>query len=173
VKQSLREGSLLELVETRARAHPTMLDGYRAALEGGDRLEATDPAAKGTFFYLSGESAARPEVRRHHERLGRVDAPADLAVAPRNADLRGADHDETWLLAPPFGPVPPALAETYPLTAELPDRTDDRARAAAADGVRALADANPDADVTLAHPGWPDHVLADLPDGVDLVDLDG
>jgi 7-cyano-7-deazaguanine tRNA-ribosyltransferase len=173
VKQAIRDGSLLELVETRARAHPTLLDGYRAALEDGGRLEATDPASKGTFFYGSGERAVRPEVARHHDRLGRLSTPDDLLVTEKDADLRGADHEATWRLVPPFGPVPPALFETYPLTAERPDRIDDRARASAVAGVRALVEAHPGTDVTVAHRGWADHLLATLPDVVDAVDLAG
>jgi 7-cyano-7-deazaguanine tRNA-ribosyltransferase len=173
VKQAVREGDLLELVETRARGHPTMLDGYRAALADADRLEATDPASKGTFFYVSGESATRPEVARHHDRLGRLSPPEDLLLAPPDAPAPAGDHDATWRLDPPFGPVPPALTETYPLTAELPDRVDDGARAAAVEGVRALADAHPDTAVTVAHEGWPGHLLAALPDEVDAVDVSG
>jgi len=172
VKQALREGTLLELVETRARAHPALLDGYRATLSDAARLAATDPASKGAFFYLSGESAARPEVARHHDRLDRLDPPDDLLVAADAAGAPAADHDETWRLVPPFGPVPPALGETYPLTAELPDRADDRARAAAVEGVRALVDAHPDTAVTVAHPGWAAHLLAALPDDVTSVDLE-
>jgi 7-cyano-7-deazaguanine tRNA-ribosyltransferase len=171
VKQAIRDGNLLELVETRARAHPTMLDGYRAALEDADRLAATDPASKGTLFYCSGESAARPEVRRHHERLDRLSPPGDLLLAPPDAGAPAGDHDATWRLVPPFGPVPPALSETYPLTAELPNRVDDRARAAAVEGVRALADAHPETTVTVAHVGWSPHLLAALPEDVDAVDV--
>jgi 7-cyano-7-deazaguanine tRNA-ribosyltransferase len=49
VKQALRRGNLLELVEARARGHPAMLDGYRALLSHVERLERLDPASKGTF----------------------------------------------------------------------------------------------------------------------------
>ena len=173
VKQAIREGSLLELVETRARAHPTLLDGYRAALADVERLEATDPASKGTFFYCSGESATRPEVVRHHERLARLATPDELLVAETASGVRADEYDATWRLVPPFGPVPPALFETYPLNAELPDRTDDRARAAAVEGVGALVAAKPDTAVTVAHRGWAAHLVAALPDGVDVVDLSG
>jgi 7-cyano-7-deazaguanine tRNA-ribosyltransferase len=60
IKQAIRQGNLLELVEARARGHPTMLDGYRALGDHAAQLEQTDPASKDAFFYLSGESAARP-----------------------------------------------------------------------------------------------------------------
>ena len=171
VKQAIREGSLLELVETRARAHPSMLDGYRAMLAESAWIEESDPAAKGTFFYLSGESAARPEVRRHHRRLARLTPPSKLLVAQSESDLPVEEYDATWRLVPPFGPVPPELFETYPLTAELPDRMDGRARAAAIEGVAALVEAHPETSVTVAHRGWPVYVLDGLPEGVETLNV--
>jgi len=168
IKQAIRSGNLLELVETRARGHPAMLDGYRALLDHAEQLERSDPVSKGTFFHLSAESARRPEVVRHRQRLDRLDAPDELLLT-EGAEIEG--HDASWSLAPPFGPVPPALSQTYPLTAETPDRLDDEARAAAADAVARLADSNPGTDLTVAHYGWPDHVLRRLPEGVERIDL--
>jgi len=168
IKQAVRAGDLLELVETRARSHPAMLDGYRALLDHADQLEREDPASKGTFFYVSSESARRPEVRRHRERITRVDAPDELLLT-EGAEVSG--YDETWSLVPPFGPVPPALAQTYPLTAETPDRVDDDARAAAAETVSRFAAENPGTDLTVAHYDWPNHVCRTLPEGVDQIDL--
>lgn len=169
VRQAIRSGSLLELVEARARSHPAMLDAYRALLDHDGHLERDDPVSKDTFFYLSAESADRPEVQRHHDRLARLDAPAELLLTEGN-DRPG--YDECWSLRPPFGPVPPALAHVYPLTAEVPDRTDRRAQEQAADAVRQLAEANPDTAIDLAHDGWADSALARLPDAVDLYDIE-
>jgi 7-cyano-7-deazaguanine tRNA-ribosyltransferase len=169
VRQAIRTGSLMELVEARARAHPAMLDGYRAALAHADQLERTDSASKDTFFYLSAESARRPEVVRHHDRLDRLDATGDVLLTEGDND---DDFDACWTVEPPFGPFPRALRNTYPLTAELPDRLDDDAYAAAADGVRALVD-DSDATFTLAHRDWPARALARIPDSVALVNLHG
>src|SRR6056297_1042879 len=72
VKQAIRSGNLLELVDSRARGHPAMLDGYRALLDHAAQLERTDPVSKDAFFYTSSESARRPEVRRHQDRLERL-----------------------------------------------------------------------------------------------------
>ncbi|MDL5362444.1 tRNA guanosine(15) transglycosylase TgtA [Halalkalicoccus sp. NIPERK01] len=163
IKQAIRSGTLLELVETRARGHPTMLDGYRALLSHVDELERTDPASKTTFFYLSGESARRPEVFRHHRRLERLSVPDSLLLADGSAE--GIDAEEVWAVRPPFGPVPDELAETYPANAEIPDRLDAEAYAAAARGVAKLAEANPDCEVTLVAE-WPDRALAALPETV-------
>ncbi|KYH26195.1 tRNA-guanine(15) transglycosylase [Halalkalicoccus paucihalophilus] len=166
IKAAIREGNLLELVETRARGHPAMLDGYRALLAHSEQLERTDPASKSTFFYLSGESARRPEVLRHHRRLERLSVPDSLLLADGSVD--GIEADEVWTVRPPFGPVPPELSETYPVNAELPDRLDGEAYALAARGVARLAEANPDCEVTLVA-GWPEVALAALPEHTNCI----
>jgi 7-cyano-7-deazaguanine tRNA-ribosyltransferase len=170
VRQAIRRGNLFELLETRARGHPAVLDGYRRLLEHGEQLRATDPVSKDAFFYLSGDSARRPEVVRHHERLARLDAPAELVVTAGSP----VEHFEaSWHLRPPFGPVPPGLADAYPLTAETPDRLDSQAYQAAARGVRRLVETSPDSDVTLFHDGWPDSALDIVPDRVTAEVLGG
>ena len=163
VKGAIREGSLLELVEARARGHPALLDGYRALLDHSGLLEATEPVSKGTFFHLSAESARRPEVRRHHDRLARLPVGDRVVVGGDTEDDGEADR---WLLRPPFGPLPVALKDAYPLTAEIPDRLAPQAYEAAAEGVCRLATANPDTAVRLVHDGWPASALDRLPDGV-------
>ncbi|MFB6196075.1 MAG: tRNA-guanine transglycosylase, partial [Haloplanus sp.] len=165
IKGAIRSGDLLELVEERARSHPAMLDGYRALLDHADQLERHDPASKGTFFYCSAESARRPEVGRHHDRLGRLDPPGTLLVTEGNAPS-GDRFDAAWRLLPPFGPVPRALSETYPFTAELPERPDAAACEAAARGVARLVAAHPETDVTVAHDDWPASALSLLPESV-------
>ncbi|PSP56059.1 tRNA guanosine(15) transglycosylase TgtA [Halobacteriales archaeon QS_1_67_19] len=168
VKQALRAGDLLELVETRARAHPAMLDGYRALVDHAEQLEREDPTSKGAFFYLSGESARRPEVVRHHDRLARLDPDGEVLLTEGGPSDR---FDESWNVVPPFGPFPRHLSETYPLTAETPERMDEAGFRAAARGVARLADANPETEFTLAHRGWSDGALALVPADVDVVDL--
>jgi 7-cyano-7-deazaguanine tRNA-ribosyltransferase len=165
IKDAIRAGDLLELVETRARAHPAMLDGYRALLDHAPQIERHDPASKGSFFYCSTESARRPEVVRHHDRLDRLDAPEPLLVTEGSAPS-GDRFDAAWRLVPPFGPVPRALSDTYPFTAELPDRVDAAACEAAARGVARLVEANPETAVTVAHDDWPAAALDRLPASV-------
>ena len=169
VKQAIRKGNLFELVERRARGHPAMLDGYRALLDHADQLERRDPVSKGSFFYLSNESARRPEVRRHHDRLARLAVDGDRVLLSEGGN--NSRYDETWRLRPPFGPVPPALSDSYPLTAELPERPDRDAREVAAEGVRRLVEANPDVEFSVAHWRWPDRTLAALPDSVETLEL--
>ncbi|MXR50571.1 tRNA guanosine(15) transglycosylase TgtA [Halovenus sp. WSH3] len=167
VRQAIRGGNLLELVDARARGHPAMLDGYRTLLHYADQLRRTDPVAKDAFFYVSGESARRPEVRRHHERLGRLDAPDRLRLSV------GSPGEDGWRLVAPFGPVPPALSDVYPLTAARPDSLERPAYAAAVRGVNRLAAANPDTAITVVHDGWPEDVLASLPGDVSIRLLGG
>ncbi|SDX80260.1 tRNA guanosine(15) transglycosylase TgtA [Halobellus clavatus] len=166
VKQAIRSGNLLELVESRARSHPAMLDGYRALLDHAEQLEREDPASKGSFFYLSGESARRPEVHRHHERVTRLD-PGGTVLLTEGGMPSGDVYDAAWRVVPPFGPFPRALSETYPLTGEVPARTDRHAREAAATGVARLVEANPETSFVLAHDDWPASALSRVPDRVE------
>lgn len=170
IKQAIRAGNLMELVEQRARAHPTMLDGYRTLLDHAEQLERSDPVSKSAFFYTSHESARRPEVVRHQQRLERLSVPDSLLLTEGDAP-RGDEFDDSWRVEPPFGPFPRALSRSYPLTAEVPDRTDRAALEAAADGVGRLVETNPETAFTLAHRGWPAGVLERVPDGVALVEL--
>jgi len=168
IKQAIRDGDLLELVEARARAHPAMLDGYRALCDHAEQLERSDPASKNAFFYLSAESADRPEVVRHHERLDRLDPEGEVLLTEGN---KSDSFDESWRVVPPFGPFPRELSETYPLTAEVPDRRDRRALERAADGVARLAELNPGVEFTVGHRGWHDSALDRIPERVTLWDL--
>lgn len=169
IRQALRQGNLLELVEARARSHPDLLDGYRAFLGHTEWLEGSDPTSKDAFFYLSAESARRPEVHRHHDRLGRLPVEGDHILLTEGG--KSDKFDESWRIVPPFGPLPRALSETYPLTAEVPVRTDLQAAHAAVEGVCRLVQSNPDVDFTVAHRGWQASALERVPGRVALVDL--
>jgi len=172
IRQTIRAGDLLELVEARARGHPDLLEGYRALLDHAGWLETHDPVRKGTFFYLSAESARRPEVLRHHERLARLDPPENILLAPDGTDSGDAEpeHGVVWKLAPAFGPVPPALAQTYPLSTETPDHLDAAAREAAIEGAARLAEASPDTRITVLPGDWPREAFEGLSDAVTVLD---
>lgn len=173
VKQALLRGELLELVERRVRAHPQLLEGYRRALAQPERLLEDDPVTSHRpMFYVSSESAARPEVRRHHERLSRLSVPDKLVLVDRAIENPGAVVAERvdsttprWSVAPPFGPIPPALEQTYPLTAERPTTQDHAAIERAVDGIRHLVRAH-EVDLTLIHDGWAAQILEKLPSSV-------
>jgi 7-cyano-7-deazaguanine tRNA-ribosyltransferase len=170
VKAAIRSGNLLQLVDRRARGHPAMLDGLRTLLDHADELEETDPVSKDAFFYTSHESARRPEVRRHHDRLSRLAVPDRLLLTESDAPS-DHDYDAVWRVKPPFGPFPRALSETYPLTAEVPERVDGAAQVAAAEGVASLAASNPDTELTLGHDDWAPRALDAVPERVETENL--
>jgi 7-cyano-7-deazaguanine tRNA-ribosyltransferase len=169
IKQAIRRGHRLELVETRARAHPTMVDGYRTLLDHAEQLESSDPVSKTAFFHLSTESARRPEVLRHHDRLDRLDVAGEVLLAERGKNEE--DFDESWKVVPPFGPYPRELVDMYPLSGETPTRLEPQAYEAAAEGVARLAEANPDAEFTLEHCDWPATALEMVPERVTVRNL--
>lgn len=168
IKQAIRQGSLFELLDIRARSHPDLLDGYRRLLQHDTFLERHDRAIKSTFMYVSAESAHRPEVNRHHWRLRDWTVEGDVLLASSGIHLEGR-YDVRWEIRPPFGPVPPGLDHTYPLSAEIPDRLDTAAYEQAVEGIRALSHGSTDAHLTLAHGDWPATALDRLPDAIETV----
>ena len=148
VRQSIRDGSLWDLMETRCRSHPRMLDGLKQLASYGDWLEGLDSASKSTFFYLSPESASRPEVIRHGRRIERISLKGEFLITDDpNANPSG--YDNVLNFKPPFGPYPTQLSETYPFNAEVPAEADDAAIDRAVRITRRLIEANPDARFTF------------------------
>ncbi len=68
VKEAIKSGTLWELLEKRARAHPRLYWAFLNFKNYIDYLEERDPISKRRFFYLSQESQMRPEIRRHNKR---------------------------------------------------------------------------------------------------------
>ncbi len=172
IKQAIRDGTLLELLEERARAHPAMLDAYRALLVHDGWLETHHPIRGDTVFHLSEESASRPEIGRYHDRLARLNPPDRILLSDDptvEPDDVAGEFDTVWRLFPSFGPVPPALLQTHPFTAEFPTRLDRSAQTTAIDGISRLAAAHPDIELALLDPGWPEEVLDRRPDTVPLL----
>lgn len=148
VKQCIREGSLWDLLESRCRSHPRMLDGLKRLGAEGQWLEGIDSASKSTFFYLSPESACRPEVVRYARRLDRFPLTgAVLITDDMRADAAG--FDQVLHFKPPFGPYPLELSETYPFNAEVPEEPDDEALEQAVKNTKILIQANPEARFSL------------------------
>ena len=110
--------------------------------------KSLDSASKSTFFYLSPQSASRPEVIRHAKRIDRIILEGDLLITDDpNANHSGYDHVLNF--KPPFGPYPRELAETYPFNAEVPAEADDAAIDRAVKITRELIEANPEARFTF------------------------
>ena len=137
IRQAIHEGSLMELVEERCRAHPALLDAVRQLKNYNESFEEYDPRSKkSAFFYTGPESLGRPEVLRHHEKLRQMPKKRDLIVLPpsrkpyskfisgklgqfhvcgsrHELDLDNADF---MVLDIPFGLVPLEIDELYPLS---------------------------------------------------------
>lgn len=149
VKQCIREGSLWDLLESRCRSHPRMLDGLRRLCAEREWLESLSGSSKSTFFYLSPESACRPEVVRAGRQIDRVTLQGRVLITDDpKADASG--FDRVLHFKPPFGPYPQELSETHPFNAEVPEKPDDAALAQAMENTRRLLKANPGASFSLS-----------------------
>ncbi len=98
VKQAIKEGTLWELVDERARSHPKMFAAYKRLLEYTAYLEENEPITKASaLFKVSEESMKWPTVERARARAERVRAKFPEIM----------NH-------PIFGEVPKYLALTFP-----------------------------------------------------------
>ncbi|WP_297504522.1 tRNA guanosine(15) transglycosylase TgtA [Thermococcus sp.] len=98
VKQAIKEGTLWELVDERARSHPKMFAAYKRLLEYREYLEKNEPVTKASaFFKVSEEAMSWPIVQRAKERAERVKSKFSETV----------EH-------PIFGEIPKYLSLSYP-----------------------------------------------------------
>lgn len=148
IKQSIKEGKLLELVEQRCRAHPKLLDGLKRLYTHSAWLEKFDPATKGTYFYCGPESASRPEVLRFGKRLERFSIEGSAII--RTSPVKGEkDYDRVLTFKAPFGAFPVEMEEVYPFNAEVPKFPDYEALSTALSNTIKLMDLNPGAEFTF------------------------
>lgn len=130
VRNAIHEGSIWELAEMRARAHPTLVEALKALAEHKEYLERFEPASRRTaFFYCGPESYDRPTVARYQERyfsryrkprarvlVGFEDGPKPYSKTYREAIEAVTKHvDSSFMVASFFGPVPIELDEYYPI----------------------------------------------------------
>ncbi|MCK5660682.1 MAG: tRNA-guanine transglycosylase, partial [Methanosarcinales archaeon] len=113
VKQCIREGNLWELVEQRARAHPSMLDALKQAVSYSGWMEQYEPAVKSTYFYLGPESVQRAEVIRYSNRLDRFNLDGKVLIRDKKRKHE-REYDHVLVFKPPFGAYPVELDEIYP-----------------------------------------------------------
>lgn len=148
IRQAINEGSLMELVEERCRAHPMLLDALRQLSKYNDNLELYEPRSKkSAFFYTGNESLARPEVLRHVNKIKEMDKKENLVILPHYRkpytkympkDFKkfmccGEITDESitnenadfMVLDIPFGLIPLELDEVYPLSQNESPRNKD------------------------------------------------
>lgn len=137
IRQAIYEGTLMELVELRCRAHPALLDAVRELGNYSEDLEKYDPSVKkSAFFYTGPESLKRATVTRHLEKLRNQPKKKDLIILGggrkpyskyyqgrlgRFHTLTGSqkqvnpEEADFMVLDIPFGLTPLDLDETYPL----------------------------------------------------------
>src|SRR5205807_2163944 len=88
VRRAIAHGDLWELVERRARAHPTLLVALRELRHHNEFLEEFEPVARrGALYYVGPETAHRPVLHRFRRRLmERYQPPSakGLVVLPEN-----------------------------------------------------------------------------------------
>jgi len=132
VRQAIYDGSLMELVEERCRAHPRLLEGYRRMSAYVELSERFEPRSKrSAFFYTGPESLGRVEVHRHLQWVkknlkGRM-AIAGPSRKPYSSTLPSSisgfrsmkpQADGEWRVVVadvPFGLIPLELDQVYPL----------------------------------------------------------
>ena len=155
IREAIREGILWELVDERCRAHPRLLDGYRALLGHAEALEASDRASKRRFFYRGAESCLRTEVYRHQELVKRVPVKGRALVTFSGRVEPG--YGTVFFFRPPFGPYPPELAETFPVgQSEIPS-WDREMVARGCEGICALMEGHPGVPFAIScQPEWRD-----------------
>jgi len=135
VKQAIFEGSLWDLVETRAKGHAEMTSALNNLIKYRKYLEEGSPGFKGKgVFYYDYHSLGKPEITRYQKRLlenYRKPKHKDIRVllmAPkqkpfnRSSVFKRLKKQTTYhnkridycFIAAPYGLVPENLAETYP-----------------------------------------------------------
>jgi 7-cyano-7-deazaguanine tRNA-ribosyltransferase len=132
IKQSIHEGTLLELVEQRAHAHPHLLYALQEFYQEWRYLEEFEPLSRKRLLYVGPESLARPDVKRFQERLRKhYNRPQTQTIVcfpePGNREEPFEKHYETELAAlrnitdthvvfqTMFGPVPIEFDGVYPV----------------------------------------------------------
>jgi 7-cyano-7-deazaguanine tRNA-ribosyltransferase len=127
VRQAIRAGSLWELVERRASAHPALLAGVRATVKGSGVFLPVEPDSRPSFREVAETSRSRPAVARFLQRLRRWRSPAGTYQVRTRVPLTpeflaqiptiAVDTKEEllWEVTTPVGPVPLELSEVYPI----------------------------------------------------------
>jgi len=135
VKEAIKEGRLWELIEERARTHPSVREALNEFIRYSRWIESFDMRVRGRargMFLFDTTSYYRPELVRHRNYLDRkyvasrkrvILIPADPEEKPfrasslyRRAVERGVvgNGDEVIFYLPFFDLVPKDLDQTYP-----------------------------------------------------------
>lgn len=142
VRQAIHSGTLWELAERRAAAHPALLAGLRAAVGGASSFLAVEPDSRPSFRELSETSRGRPAVVKFLRRLDRWRAtrgpyqtrPRTPLTSEALGDVPTHTPDRSpidWQVPAPVGPVPLELSEVYPVGAWVGPEEFDRSETSA------------------------------------------
>jgi 7-cyano-7-deazaguanine tRNA-ribosyltransferase len=126
VRQAIRDGTLWELAERRAAAHPALFAGLKQVVRGARIIVAAEPISRPTFRAGSALSPMRPSAIRFLARLRNFRAGRGayrirdrVRLTPGN--LRGIPTEDEegapilWECPTPLGPAPLELTELYPI----------------------------------------------------------
>jgi 7-cyano-7-deazaguanine tRNA-ribosyltransferase len=135
IKQAIYEGTLWDLVETRAKGHAQMTSALKSLSKYSKYLEEGSPNFKGKgVFYYDYHSLAKPEVTRYQRKLienYRAPEQKDIRVVLTTPVKKPYSRSQGFkklkkqikelnkridycFIAAPYGLIPEHLAETYP-----------------------------------------------------------
>ena len=128
IKERIREQSLWNYVEMRARAHPSLMEAFRRIRRMKFFLPAYGQSLRHPFLYFGPESRAHPIVRAirsftrtilSEKRVESLVVPLDVIdlVDPKRSKLRSLyeDYNLNLLISWNGIPVPAELYMTYPV----------------------------------------------------------
>jgi 7-cyano-7-deazaguanine tRNA-ribosyltransferase len=126
VRQAIRDGTLWELAERRAVAHPSLRAGLEEARRHPEVFLPTEPESRRAFREVDRSSRDRPSIVRFRQRLDAYrerHPPARrvgrLALRPeylRHLPLEDRNGQPLrWETATPLGAVPVELTDQYPV----------------------------------------------------------
>jgi len=131
IKQSIREGSLWEMVERRVRSHPKLLEALKTLHQEYRFLERFEPRSRNrATLYTGQESIHRPAFRRIKRWMLNDYKPpkkgptiyfeGNHAKKPYSRSLQEEidileDYDVNLLVSTQIGPVPLEMDEVYPV----------------------------------------------------------
>jgi len=126
VRQAIRDGTLWELAERRAGAHPALRAGLHEAMAHSEVFLPAEPESRRAFREVTGTSSFRPvAVRFRHAvesyRVGKTAArrvprfPLRPEFLYRLPSIDRSGRALEWESATPLGPVPVELTDLYPV----------------------------------------------------------
>jgi 7-cyano-7-deazaguanine tRNA-ribosyltransferase len=133
IREAIRKGRLWELLETRARVHPSLMDCFDRMRTHAALLDSFTPAVKPHgIFHLGSSSEARPEALRYRANLSQSTVERGKLVLVLPGRWRRPFHEDPryqvvansfddspdvsiCFYSASWGPVPIELDETFPI----------------------------------------------------------